>query len=135
MQKKGKLSEQDAALIKSACDHAKKQYKHGLTTIGAALRAKNGKIYTGINLKYRVRNTSMCAEMLAIYKALDEGETEFDTMVAAKYFPETNSFEVVNGCGKCRQLYCQNAPLNIIVDNNGALEIRTAEELMPLAFL
>ncbi len=77
----------------------------------------------------------MCAEMLAIYKALDAGEETLDTVVGVKYFPETDSFVVVNGCGKCRQLYCYNAPLRAIIDNLGALELRTAEELLPLYFL
>lgn len=72
---------------------------------------------------------------MAIYKALDQGDTKLDTVVGVKYLPETDSYEVVNGCGWCRQLYCYNVPLKVIVDNNGKLEVWEAEDMLPLAFL
>ena len=43
--------------------------------------------------------------------------------------------EVVNGCGWCRQLFNYNAPLKVIIDNDGTLEKIEAEDLMPYAFL
>jgi cytidine deaminase len=135
MQDQSKLSDKDLELITIAGDHAKERFKEDFISIGGALRTKSGKIYTGINLKYRVRNTSTCAETMAIYAALNDGETAFDTVVGVKYFPETDSFEVVNGCGWCRQLYGYNAPLGVIVDNKGKLEVTSAEKLMPYAFL
>jgi cytidine deaminase len=122
-------------LIKIAGNHAKERFTENFISIGGALRTKGGKIYTGVNLKYRVRNTSTCAETMAIYSALNDGETEFDTVVGVKYFPKTDSFEVVNGCGWCRQLYSYSAPLSVIIDNEGILEIARAEQLMPYAFL
>lgn len=135
MQNQSSLTESDRELIAIAGEHARKRFKQGLTSIGGALRTKSGKIYTGINLKYRVRNTSTCAETMAIYKALDAGETAFDTVVGVKYLPETDSFQVVNGCGWCRQLYAYNTPLKVIVDNGGKLEAWQAEDFLPLAFL
>ncbi len=135
MQDQSALTDKDIQLIKIAGEHAKKRFKKDFISIGGALRTKSGRIYTGINLKYRVRNTSTCAETMAIYAALNDGETEYDTVVGVKYFPETDSFEVVNGCGWCRQLYSYSTPLNVIVDNKGKLEITTAEKLMPFAFL
>lgn len=135
MQNINNLRADDQKLIQVASDHAKARYKKDFVSIGAALRTKNGKIYTGTNTKYHVRNLSTCAEMIAIYKALDDGETDFDMIVGVKYFPETNSFEVVNGCGKCRQLYCYHAPLKIIIDDKGVLEIKEAEDLLPFVFV
>jgi cytidine deaminase len=122
MQDQSQLNEKDLELIKTAGNHAKERFK-------------SGKVYTGINLKYRVRNASTCAEALAIYAALNDGESEFDTVVGAKYFPETDSFEVVNGCGWCRQLFSYNTPLDVIIDKEGKLEVVKAEALMPYAFL
>jgi cytidine deaminase len=135
MQDNSNLSAKDIELITVAGNHAKERFKKDFISIGGALRTKSGKIYTGINLKYRVRNTSTCAETMAIYAALNDGETEFDTVVGVKYFPETDSFEVVNGCGWCRQLFSYHMPLNIIIDNKGKLEAATPEQLMPYAFL
>ena len=135
MQDHSKLSEQDQALIKAAADHAKERFSADFISIAGALRTKSGKIYTGINLKYRVRNVSTCAETMAIYAALNDGETDFDTVVGVKYFPDTDSYQVVNGCGWCRQLYAYNAPLKVITDNDGKLELVEAEQLLPYAFL
>jgi len=135
MQAQSKLSEIDVELIKIASDHAKQRFQKDFISIAGALRAKTGKVYTGINLKYRVRNTSTCGEAMAIYAALNDGNTKFDTVVGVKYFPEANSFEVVNACGWCRQLYTYNSPLNVITDNNGLLESIESKQLLPFAFL
>jgi cytidine deaminase len=135
VQDTSKLKPEDIELIEIACQHAKERFHEGVTTIAGALRTGSGKIYTGINLKYRLRSISTCGEALAIYAALNAGETELNTIVGVKYFPETNSFEVVNGCGPCRQLYSYNLPLKAIIDTGGKLEVVTAEKLMPYAFL
>ena len=135
MQDQSALSPQDLELIKIAGDHAKERFQEYFISIGAALRTKSGKIYTGINLKYGVRNTSACAETMAIYAALNDGIKDLDTVVGVKYYPETDKFEVVNGCGMCRQLFAYNAPLNIITDNHGKLEISHPDDLLPHAFL
>lgn len=135
MQDQSALSPQDIELIKIAGDHAKERFVEGFISIGGALRTKSGKIYTGINLKYRVRNASTCGEMMAIYAALNDGEKAFDTIVGVKYFPETDSFKVVNGCGLCRQLFNYNTPLRVIIDNADKLEVVAASDLMPYAFL
>jgi cytidine deaminase len=135
MQDRFKLTKADVELIDIASEHAKKRFKKKFISIGGAVRTKSGKIYTGINLKYRVRNTSTCGEAMAIYMALNDGEDKLDTIVGVKYIAESDSFEVVNGCGWCRQLFNYNTPLNVIIDNAGVLEVVKAEKLMPYAFL
>lgn len=135
MQDQSKLSLSDIELIEVASSHAKERFKNDSISIAGALRTKSGKIYKGINLKYRVRNTSACAETMAIYTALNDGETKFDTVVGVKYFKDNDTFQVVNGCGWCRQLFAYNMPLNVIIDNNGILEVVTADKLLPYAFL
>ncbi len=135
MQDTSKLEQKDIELIETASKHAKERIKKDFISIAGALRTKSGKIYTGINLKYRVRNTSTCAETMAIYAALNDGESELDTVVGVKYMEETDSFQVVNGCGWCRQLFNYNLPLRVIIDNNGVLELVSADKLMPYAFL
>jgi cytidine deaminase len=136
VQDQSKLKAADIELIRIAGTHAKERFQQDFISIGGALRTKSGKIYTGINLKYRVRNASTCAEAMAIYAALNDGEDQLETVVGVKFFPETDSFQVVNGCGWCRQLFSYNAPLNVIIDNSkGGLEIVKAQDLMPYAFL
>jgi cytidine deaminase len=135
MQDHSKLTAIDSELIKIASKHAKERFENDFISIAGALRTKSGKVYTGINLKYRVRNTSACAETMAIYAALNDGEKEFDTIVGVKYFKDSGSFQVVNGCGWCRQLFLYNLPLNVITDNNSVLESLSADKLLPYAFL
>lgn len=135
MQNTDAMTKKDLKLINIAGQHAKDRFEKDFISIGGAVRTKSGKIYTGINLKYRVRNTSTCAETMAIYAALNDGENEFDTVVGVKYFPETDSFEVVNACGWCRQLFAYNTPLKVIFDNKGKLEGVDAENLIPYTFL
>jgi cytidine deaminase len=135
MQDQSALSKQDIELIKVASEHAKARFQEDFISIAGALRTKSGKIYTGINLKYRVRNTSTCGEIMAIHAALNDGERDLDTIVGVKYFPETDSFGVVNGCGLCRQLYNYNSPLSAIIDDNGKLQVVPVEKLLPYAFL
>ena len=130
-----RLSNADQELVRIAGNHAKERYKVYFISIGGALRTKAGKIYTGINLKYGVRNISVCAETMAIHKALDDGEAEMDTVVGVKYFPDTDTYEIVNGCGWCRQLFCYSAPLKVITNDKGAVEVREAKDLLPLAFM
>lgn len=86
-------------------------------------------------MKYRTRNAGACAEAMAVYAALDDGEHAFDTIVAVKYFPATDAFEVVNGCGWCRQLFNYNTPLKVITDVGARLEVVEAKDLLPYAFL
>ena len=135
MQDNAGLTDQDRELIRIAGEHAKARFSEHFISIGGALRTKEGKIYTGINLKYGVRNASTCAEMMAIHAALNDGIDDFDTVVGVKYFPDTDTMEVVNACGLCRQLFCYNTPLRVIMDNDGKLESVAAQSLLPHAFL
>lgn len=135
MQDQSKLSQADIELVQTASEHAKERFQKDFISIAGALRTKSGKIYTGINLKYRVRNVSTCGEITAMYAALNDGESEFETIVGVKYFQETDTFQVVNGCGLCRQLMNYHTPLDVIIDNAGILEKVSAEALLPYAFL
>ena len=98
--------------------------------VGAALRTKTGRIYTGVNVENAAYPQTMCAERVAIFKAITDGEKEFEAI----------SVVTDNGgspCGGCRQVMAEFA-LDMIVlmaDGNGKLikEI-TVKELLPEAF-
>jgi cytidine deaminase len=98
--------------------------------VGAALRTKTGRIYTGVNVENAAYPHTMCAERVAIFKAISDGEKEFEVI----------SVVTDNGgspCGGCRQVMAEFA-LDMIVlmaDGNGKLikEI-TVKELLPEAF-
>ncbi|MDQ3007260.1 MAG: cytidine deaminase [Chloroflexota bacterium] len=98
--------------------------------VGAALRTKTGRIYTGVNVENAAYPQTMCAERVAIFKAISDGEKEFEVI----------SVVTDNGgspCGGCRQVMAEFA-LDMIVlmaDGNGRLiKESTVKELLPEAF-
>lgn len=98
--------------------------------VGAALRTKSGRIYTGVNVENAAYPTSICAERVAVFKAVSEGEREFEVI----------SVVTDNGgspCGSCRQVLSEFGleTMVLLADGKGELlrEI-TVGELLPEAF-
>ena len=98
--------------------------------VGAALRTKTGKIYTGINVENAAYPQTMCAERVAIFKAVSEGEKEFEAIVVV----------TENGgspCGGCRQVMAEFGldTIVLLADAEGRLvKETTVKELLPEAF-
>jgi cytidine deaminase len=98
--------------------------------VGAALRTKTGRVYTGVNIENAAYPHTMCAERVAIFKAVSEGETQF-AMIAVV----TN-----NGgspCGGCRQVLAEFGLDTIVLfaDGEGKLKQEmTVSQLLPDAF-
>ncbi len=71
--------------------------------VGAALRAKNGKIFTGCNIENASFTPTVCAERTALFKAVSEGVTEFtDIAIVGARTNEINE-QITSPCGVCRQ--------------------------------
>jgi cytidine deaminase len=98
--------------------------------VGAALLTSDGKVYTGVNVENAAYPTSMCAERVAVFKAVSEGKREFLAIAVA-----TN-----NGgspCGSCRQVLAEfgQATLVLVVDKNGSLiQEGSVSDFLPGAF-
>jgi cytidine deaminase len=98
--------------------------------VGAALRTKSGRIFTGVNIENAAYPTTMCAERVAVYKAVSEGEREFDVIAVV----------TDNGgspCGGCRQALAEFGldTVVLIADGQGKLHKEmTVAELLPEAF-
>lgn len=98
--------------------------------VGSALLTKSGKIYTGVNIENAAYPLSVCAERTAMFKAISEGERDFDMIVIA----------TKNGgspCGACRQVMIEFAPEMIVIstDDLGNISMRaTVNEILPGAF-
>jgi cytidine deaminase len=97
--------------------------------VGAALLTRSGKIYTGCNVENASYGLTVCAERIAIWKAVSEGDTEFEALAVA-----TN----IGGspCGACRQVMAEFAldmPV-LISDLSGQSTAISVAELLPLAF-
>ncbi len=98
--------------------------------VGAALRTRSGRIFTGCNVENAAYPTSMCAERVAIYKAVSEGEKEFE--VIAVVTPNGGS-----PCGGCRQVMAEFGLDTIVLigdDRGHVLKETTVGGLLPEAF-
>ena len=85
--------------------------------VGAALRAKDGRIYTGCNVENASFTPTSCAERTALFKAVADGVTEFtDIAVVGSRRGEVNE-QITSPCGVCRQaLFEFGGPeLNVIM--------------------
>lgn len=123
--------EERRALIDLANEARRRAYvPYSRYPVGAALRARSGRIFTGCNVENAAYPTSMCAERVAIFKAVSEGEREFE--VIAVVTPNGGS-----PCGGCRQALAEFG-LDIavlIADGEGRLVQETkVSELLPGAF-
>jgi cytidine deaminase len=101
--------------------------------VGAALLAKSGKIYSGANVESASYGLTCCAERIALFKALTEGEREFQAMAIVAPMAEG-----AMPCGACRQLLAEYASdaLVFIADSRRPGVIREFEvnKLLPGAF-
>jgi cytidine deaminase len=99
--------------------------------VGAAVRTKNGKIYTGCNVESASYGLTVCAERIAIWKAVSEGEREF---VRVSVVADTE--ELTPPCGVCRQIiweFCGDIPVTF-ANLKGKTETVQMSELLPRAF-
>lgn len=104
-------------------------------TVGAALLCESGKVYTGCNIENAAFSPTVCAERVALFKAVSEGERRFTALAVAggKEAPVD-----ITPCGVCRQTLAEfgNAQMPIyLVCANGDIKTVTLGELLPMGFV
>ena len=121
---------------KKAREHAYAPYSH--FQVGAALLTKTGKIYTGCNIENAAYTPTNCAERTAFFKAVSEGEREFEAIAIVGGGKDTEALEFCPPCGVCRQVmmeFCEPSEFQIILGRSKEeYKIYTLEELLPLGF-
>ncbi|NPA93442.1 MAG: cytidine deaminase [Chloroflexi bacterium] len=108
--------------------HAYAPYSH--YPVGAALLTESGKVYTGVNVENAAYPSGMCAERVAVFKAVSEGERKFTAIVVATDNGGTP-------CGACRQVLAEfGLDLEVlVVDGQGKILLDTTlEALLPASF-
>jgi cytidine deaminase len=103
----GDLGDSEQRLIVSARDSSINAYApYSGFAVGAAVRTKSGKIFTGTNLENASYGLGMCAEVAAITKANSAGDYEIEAIavVGHKFTDPKDASQVVTPCGRCRQL-------------------------------
>ena len=109
--------------------------------VGAALLAKNGKIYRGCNIENAAFGSTMCAERTAFFKALSEGEREFEA-IAIVGGPEGGDLRpICDPCGNCRQSlleyehkFGQNIEIIMAAEQGPIYVANSVADLLPCSF-
>jgi cytidine deaminase len=113
-----------------ARDHAHAPFSH--FKVGAALEALDGTIYTGCNIENASYGLTMCAERVAIFKAISEGARQFRRIAVA-----ADTERLTPPCGPCRQLiweFCGSDCEVLLLNLAGATERQHIGDLLPGAF-
>lgn len=125
------MTEEDKELIEEAKRvraFAYAPYSH--FAVGAALRTKSGKVYNGCNIENSAFPMTMCAERIAVFRAVSAGERDFDTIAVIADSPSPTP-----PCGACRQVLAEFGVSRVIMANvSGDTEEKTLNELLPGAF-
>jgi cytidine deaminase len=99
--------------------------------VGAAVETASGKIYAGCNVENASYGLTVCAERVAIWKAISEGEREFKQIVVV-----ADTDELTPPCGACRQIlweFCGDVPITL-ANLKGTSETVKMRDLLPRAF-
>jgi cytidine deaminase len=99
--------------------------------VGAALRSTSGRIFGGCNVENATYGLTMCAERVAIFKAVSEGERGFSAISVV-----TDTEVLTPPCGACRQLiweFCGDIPVSM-ANLKGKIEVMQMKELFPRPF-
>ena len=108
----------DHALIAAAHDVLARHYRPFWHTVAAAIRGQDGRIWTGLHLGATVGRLSICAEAVALGRAVLEGGGGIDAVVAVRH-PKPDEADrelaVVPPCGACREMFIDHCPDAMVV--------------------
>ena len=117
------------AAARAAREHAHAPYSN--FRVGAAVRAKSGRIFSGCNVENATYGLTLCAERVAIFKAISEGERTFEAVAVV-----TDTDTLTPPCGACRQIiweFCGDVEV-ILANLAGRVEVYRMSALLPKPF-
>lgn len=100
--------------------------------VGAALLTKDQKVYMGCNIENASYGLCMCAERNAIFNAVSQGDTDFESIAVI-----ADTEGPVSPCGSCRQVlleHCSEQMQVVLTNLNGDMRVTTVGELLPYGF-
>ena len=129
------LSHADQDLVEAARAVLVKYYRPHWHTVGAALRSRDGRIWTGVHLGATVGRLSVCAEAIALGRAIIEGDGTVECAVAVRHPKAEESVRdiaVVPPCGACREMLTDFDPgAEVIVPGPDGLQRLPLHVLLP----
>lgn len=125
------MSEHDALIAAATKARENAHAKFSNFKVGAALHSASGKIFTGCNVENATYGLTLCAERVAIFKAISEGERRFDSIAVV-----TDTDALTPPCGACRQIiweFCGD--IHVVLANlTGKIEVLRMSQLFPKPF-
>lgn len=132
------LTDGDHELIAAANRVLERHYRPFWHMVAAAIRSKDGRIWTGVHIGTSVGRLSVCAEAVAFGRAVLDGDGTIQTAVAVRHpKPEELDRElaVVSPCGACREMIVDHAPdASVILKDDGVLIKLPIRTLLPLPY-
>jgi cytidine deaminase len=129
------LDQDDVDLIEAARNLLRKHHRPFWHTVAAALRGRDGRVWTGLHLGATVGRLSVCAEAVALGRAIIDGDGRIHTAVAVRY-PKPGeldqSLAVVPPCGACREMLIDYDPDALVILPGGMK--MPARLLIPLPY-
>lgn len=129
----------DRELIKAAQkarEYSYSPYSH--FQVGAALLTKGGKVYTGCNIENAGYTPTNCGERTAIFKAVSEGEYDFEAIAIVGGPKDAEKLEYCSPCGVCRQTmmeFCDPETFRILLAKSEEdYQEFTLAQLLPMGF-
>lgn len=127
----------DKELFQSAINAMNNSYSpYSGCKVGAALICKNGNVYTGTNIENAAFGPTVCAERVAVFKAVSEGEKEFSKIAVVG-----GKNGIINGifapCGVCRQVlreFCDDDFEILLGETKESFKKVALSDLLPLSF-
>ncbi|MBQ9269524.1 MAG: cytidine deaminase [Oscillospiraceae bacterium] len=126
------ITAEDHNLIQTALETLARNFDEGIYnhTVGAAIRCKDGTVYSGVNCD---GNHGSCAEYITMGIAISAGARKFDTIVAVH---EKMPNGVISPCGNCRQMlieYCPDIKVILNDENHNLIKVGI-QDLLPFAW-
>ena len=130
--------EEKQELIRMALAARERAYvPYSVFMVGAALRAEDGRVFTGCNVENAACTPTSCAERPALFKAVAEGVTRFTDIAVVGSRRGAVNKQITSPCGVCRQALCEfgGPELNVIMAKTPDDFIeRSMDELLPFGF-
>jgi cytidine deaminase len=124
------INAEDRELVASAEAVIRRNFVPDRHQVGAAARAKSGKVYADVHLEST--GVNVCAEWVAVGMAISAGERSFDAIVAVGPDKTSGIARVLSPCGVCRELIHFYGPdTSVIANDDGLVVKRPARDLLP----
>lgn len=104
--------------------------------VGAALLTASGKVYTGCNIENASFSPTVCAERVAFFSAVKDGEREFDRIAIVGGKSDEKPQPICTPCGVCRQVMSEfcHKDFIILLGNSESFQKYTLGDLLPFSF-